>query len=108
MPEVKNISLRSGGDARFEGFQRSHQFDTPVPSKNLAEIIARQAPGGKLSKLRELANKIEAGNGTESDEEVTTLYESLDYLVTTIEDLVGMCRRREEALAECNVRVGAV
>lgn len=102
------------GDLRHEKIRRvSPQFSgriapaIPVPSPNLAAFVAMLEPEGKLGKLRPLADRIEDGHATETEEEITTVYDNFSMLLNVIEDLVGMCRRREEALAQCDVRVGS-
>lgn len=76
-----------------------------VPSPNLAKI--RDAvETGELAPLFKLAHKIEEGNATGDEAESLTVYEGLPVLVAYVADLYGMCRRREQALAECGVSVG--
>lgn len=113
--EIENMTLRGPvGDLRDEQFRRVSPAlsghitaSIPVPSPNLAAFIAKLEPMGKLGALRGLAERIESGNATGEEGEIDTLYESLSMLLDCIEDLVDMCRRREEALAQCDVRVGA-
>uniref|UniRef100_A0AB74UKT0 Uncharacterized protein n=1 Tax=Caulobacter phage BL57 TaxID=3348355 RepID=A0AB74UKT0_9VIRU len=76
-----------------------------VPSPNLAAFKALLAPGGKLAKYREIANLTERGETLTEDQEID-LYDGVGTLVDCIEDLIGMCERREQALAECDVRIG--
>ncbi|UTU08092.1 hypothetical protein CcrC1_gp406 [Caulobacter phage C1] len=105
--QVQHISLKGGlGDARNEQFQRlSPMVPAGVPSPNLQAIITN-LESGKLGTLRVLADKIENGAATEDEAELDALYDGLPLLVAYVEDLIGMCLRREEALAECDVRVG--
>lgn len=77
-----------------------------VPSPNLAKVFAALETG-ELASLKTLAATIEVGNASGSEEESLTVYEALPLLMDYVIDLAHMCRRREEALAEQGVHVGA-
>lgn len=108
----ENISIKAPvGDVRDEAFCRgspSPFFPSPhVPSPNLAAIIADLEPTGRLGKLLPLAKKIEDGQATGDEPEVEMVYDNFSMVLDYVQDLVDMCRRREEALADCNVHIGA-
>lgn len=113
MTTTEDMTLKGPvGDLRHEKFRKagppSGRIRAPfvVPSPNLAAFYGLLAPDAKLGKLRVIADKTERGETLTDDEDIT-LYESVSMLLNCVEDLAGMCLRREEALADCDVRIGA-
>lgn len=108
----ENLSILAPvGDTRDEAF--AHGSPSPfyprphVPSPNLKAIQADLEPTGRLGRLLPLAQKIEDGRATGDEPEVEMVYDNFSMLLDYIQDLAGMCLRREEALADCNVHIGA-
>lgn len=98
------------GDARDEQHRKSPDAElyTYTPSPNLKAYIhnLHHARGSNLEKVGELASKIERGDATGSEEESLQVYEALPMLYACIEDLVDMCRRREQALWDQHIGFG--
>ncbi|AFU86699.1 hypothetical protein D869_gp215 [Caulobacter phage CcrRogue] len=113
--EVVNMTIKGPvGDLRDEAMARVASrlsgFVTAgaqVPSPNLAAFKALLEPGGKLAKFRAIGNIAEVGGTLTEDQEID-LYDGVGMLVDCIEDLIGMCERREQALAECDVQIGGL
>jgi hypothetical protein len=76
-----------------------------VPSPNLKKIMDA-IESGELEPIFKLAIKIDDGEATGDEAESLTVYEAVPLLVGYISDLTGMCRRREEALAELDIQIG--
>lgn len=99
-------------DLRQETFERfgstlARFGPTPqVPSQNL-KVVLDSLASGTLAPIAALSAKIEAGDATGAEEEMEQVYAALPVLLAHIFDLTAMCHRREQALAECSVGVGA-
>jgi hypothetical protein len=76
-----------------------------VPSPNLKRMI-EALETGELAPIVRLGERIEAGAATDEEEEVDKVYDAVPLLLAYVQDLVDMCRRREQALKECDVGIG--
>ncbi|AFU88158.1 hypothetical protein CcrColossus_gp288 [Caulobacter phage CcrColossus] len=107
----ENISIRGPvGDARDERVGKSADAERYVyePSPNLKAFITEMyhTRGSTLDKIGDLAAKIERGDASGSEEESLQVYDALPVLYACIEDLVDMCRRREQALWDNHIAFG--
>lgn len=99
------------GDLRQEQLQRVRSGRACVaggadfPSPNLAAVIT-SLESGDLANIKALVKRIEDGEATCTPEEQEEVYDALVKVFGHTTDLVGMCKHREQGLAELDVQVG--